>query len=255
MMQIEDLGFLPAGEAPSSSAPHADRGRQSHNVSGGQLSVGQAGRGWWLSRPVEALRQLTGTVTALKVLDASPVLGFGMITYDRGHGKRCRFAGMVDTRPSHWFAPRAIRLKKTRMPLLPHGRRSRTAHGLTAAAAEGRRAARCSDCSNVVYPPRDACPGCLSARLLFMDVASRHRLPPKPRSGPRSTSISASMPWRVVCGVAVRPGPSIAVDLSDAREGERAEWEILLGPSAAAAIARPNATRPGTCSMTLNGAN
>ena len=54
------------------------------------------------------------------------------------------------------------------MPLLPQGMRSRTAHGLTAAAAEGRFALQvCRDCGAVIYPPRDACPRCLSARLPF----------------------------------------------------------------------------------------
>ena len=75
-------------------------------------------------------------------------------------------------------------LKKTRVPLLPQGVRSRTALGLTAAAAEGRFQLQvCSECGTVVYPPRDACPRCLSARLLatierhnaFPDDPSQYR--------------------------------------------------------------------------------
>src|SRR5262249_1261924 len=63
-------------------------------------------------------------------------------------------------------------LKRPRLPLRPQGVRSRTAHGLTAAAAEGRFALQvCLDCNAVIYPPRDACPSCLSARLPFRDVA------------------------------------------------------------------------------------
>ena len=31
----------------------------------------------------------------------------------------------------------------------------------------------CLDCNAVIYPPRDACPSCLSARLPFRDVDSR----------------------------------------------------------------------------------
>src|SRR5262249_29846934 len=63
-------------------------------------------------------------------------------------------------------------LKRTRLPLRPQGVRSRTAHGLTAAAAEGRFTLQvCLDCNAVIYPPRDACPSCLSARLPFRDVA------------------------------------------------------------------------------------
>jgi uncharacterized OB-fold protein len=62
-------------------------------------------------------------------------------------------------------------LKRTRLPLSPQGVRSRTAHGLTAAAAEGRFALQvCDDCKAVIYPPRDCCPNCLSARLPFRDV-------------------------------------------------------------------------------------
>ena len=62
-------------------------------------------------------------------------------------------------------------LRRTRRPLSPQGVRSRTAHGLTAAAAEGRFALQvCVDCGAVVYPPRDACPTCLSPRLPFRDV-------------------------------------------------------------------------------------
>ena len=61
-------------------------------------------------------------------------------------------------------------LRKTRAPLSPQGVRSRTAHGLTAAAAEGRFALQvCGDCGAVVYPPRDACPSCLSARLPYQE--------------------------------------------------------------------------------------
>src|ERR1700733_16178778 len=67
--------------------------------------------------------------------------------------------------------PRKDPLKKTREPLSPQVVRSRTAHGLTAAAAEGRFALQVFlDCNAVIYPPRDACPSCLSARLPFRDV-------------------------------------------------------------------------------------
>src|SRR5262245_66687527 len=63
-------------------------------------------------------------------------------------------------------------LQRTRLPFSPQGVRSRTAHGLTAAAAEGRFALQvCLDCGAVAYPPRDACPSCLSARIPFRDVA------------------------------------------------------------------------------------
>ena len=54
----------------------------------------------------------------------------------------------------------------TWVPTLPPGARSRTALGLTAAAAEGRFALQsCLDCDAAQYPPREACHRCLSVRL------------------------------------------------------------------------------------------
>ena len=65
-------------------------------------------------------------------------------------------------------------LKKTRQPLYPQSIRSRTAQGLTAAAAQGRFELQCcADCKAVFYPPRDACPKCLSARVPFVPVDNR----------------------------------------------------------------------------------
>ena len=57
-----------------------------HNVSGGQLSVGQAGAAGGFLGLVEAVRQLTGETLGASVPDAKIglVSGFGMITYDRG---------------------------------------------------------------------------------------------------------------------------------------------------------------------------
>jgi NAD(P)-dependent dehydrogenase (short-subunit alcohol dehydrogenase family)/uncharacterized OB-fold protein len=65
-------------------------------------------------------------------------------------------------------------LKKTRQPLYPQSVRSRTALGLTAAAAQGRfELQTCSDCKTIFYPPRDACPNCLSPRVPFAPVDNR----------------------------------------------------------------------------------
>lgn len=88
MMQIEDLGFCRKGEGAEFIRAHtltAD-GSFPHNVSGGQLSVGQAGAAGGYLGLVEALRQLTGTALGAKVAEAriGLVSGFGMITYDRG---------------------------------------------------------------------------------------------------------------------------------------------------------------------------
>jgi acetyl-CoA acetyltransferase len=88
MMQIEDLGFCRKGEGAEFIRSHtltAD-GSFPHNVSGGQLSVGQAGAAGGYLGLVEALRQLTGTALGPTVAEAriGLVSGFGMITYDRG---------------------------------------------------------------------------------------------------------------------------------------------------------------------------
>ena len=88
MMQMEDLGFCGKGEGPEFIRSHtltAD-GTFPHNVSGGQLSVGQAGAAGGFLGLVEAVRQLTGATIGAAVRDAriGLVSGFGMITYDRG---------------------------------------------------------------------------------------------------------------------------------------------------------------------------
>jgi NAD(P)-dependent dehydrogenase (short-subunit alcohol dehydrogenase family)/uncharacterized OB-fold protein len=138
-------------------------------------------------------------------------------------------------------------LKKTRAPLLPQGRRSRTALGLTAAAAEGRFALQvCTDCATVIYPPRDACPRCLSPRIPFKDVANGGSLLAE-------TTIRTStdvyfrerMPWRVGV-VALDCGPSIVAHLhGDAREGGRVRMEFKLDRSGqAVAIALPERDTP-----------
>jgi NAD(P)-dependent dehydrogenase (short-subunit alcohol dehydrogenase family)/uncharacterized OB-fold protein len=133
-------------------------------------------------------------------------------------------------------------LKKTRAPLLPPGARSRTAKGLAAAAAEGRFALQvCAECGAVIYPPRDACPRCLSPRLPFRDV---------PRDGVllAETVIAAStdpyfrerLPWPIGT-VRLDAGPSIVTHLhGDVREGERVRMSLNLDKSGqAVAIALP----------------
>jgi NAD(P)-dependent dehydrogenase (short-subunit alcohol dehydrogenase family)/uncharacterized OB-fold protein len=129
-------------------------------------------------------------------------------------------------------------LARTRQPLLPQGARSRTAHGLTAAAAEGRFALQlCADCAHVLYPPRDACPRCLSARLTFGDVDPNGRLIAE-------TTIRVStdpyfrerMPWRVGT-VKLDAGPVIVAHLhGDAVEGERVRLVLKLDKSGSAVM-------------------
>ncbi|MFO1082409.1 MAG: SDR family oxidoreductase [Reyranellaceae bacterium] len=129
-------------------------------------------------------------------------------------------------------------LRKTRMPLLPQGVRSRTALGLTAAAAEGRFQLQvCADCAAVVYPPRDACPRCLSARLPYRDVDNHGTLLAE-------TTIRTStdvyfrerMPWRIGT-VRLDAGPAIVAHLhGDLREGERTRLSLQLDKSGQAIV-------------------
>jgi NAD(P)-dependent dehydrogenase (short-subunit alcohol dehydrogenase family)/uncharacterized OB-fold protein len=129
-------------------------------------------------------------------------------------------------------------LERTRRPLLPPAARSRTAHGLTAAAAEGRFALQvCADCAAVVYPPRDACPLCLSARLPFKDVDPRGALLTQ-------TTVRVStdnyfrerLPWRVGL-VKLDVGPTVLAHLhEDVKESGRVRLIAALDRNGAAAM-------------------
>ena len=129
-------------------------------------------------------------------------------------------------------------LQRTKHPLSPPGVRSRTAHGLTAAAAEGRFALQvCEDCKVVVYPPRDCCPACLSARLPFRDVERGGVLVAE-------TTIQVSSdpyfrertPWRVGT-VKLDAGPLIVAHLhADAQEGQRVRLDLKLDKSGSAVV-------------------
>jgi len=129
-------------------------------------------------------------------------------------------------------------LRKTHLPLGPPTARSRTAHGLTAAAAEGRfRLQTCGDCGTVVYPPRDACPTCLSPRLPYQDVDARGVLIAE-------TTVRVStdpyfrerMPWRIGT-VKLDAGPALVAHLhGDTKEGARVRLQLQLDKSAAPVV-------------------
>jgi NAD(P)-dependent dehydrogenase (short-subunit alcohol dehydrogenase family)/uncharacterized OB-fold protein len=126
-------------------------------------------------------------------------------------------------------------LKKTRAPLRPPVARSRTAHGLTAAAAEGRFALQvCLDCATVIYPPRDACPACLSPRIPFTDVGNGGTLVAE-TTVHTSTEVyfRERTPWRVGI-VALDRGPAVVAHLhGDAVEGARVRLALKLDKSGA----------------------
>jgi NAD(P)-dependent dehydrogenase (short-subunit alcohol dehydrogenase family)/uncharacterized OB-fold protein len=138
-------------------------------------------------------------------------------------------------------------LKKTRLPLLPQGARSRTAHDLTAAAAEGRFALQvCADCGTVIYPPRDACPKCLSADLPLRDVDPRGTLVVETTLHTSTeTYFRERMPWRVGT-VKLDAGPVMVTHLhGDVREGDRVRMSLQLDKSGASvAVALPERDTP-----------
>ncbi len=88
MMQMEDLGFCKKGEGKEfvRATNLTIGGDFPHNVSGGQLSAGQAGAAGGFIGLVEAIRQVTGDAGPTQVANARQALvsGFGMINYDRG---------------------------------------------------------------------------------------------------------------------------------------------------------------------------
>jgi uncharacterized OB-fold protein/NAD(P)-dependent dehydrogenase (short-subunit alcohol dehydrogenase family) len=120
-----------------------------------------------------------------------------------------------------------------RAPLMPPAERSRTAFGLTAAAAEGRFALQlCADCGTVQYPPRDACGACLSPRLPWRELPSGGEL-----IAATTLRVSADpyfrqrMPWRIGT-VAMDCGPSVIAHLhGDVAPGSRVRMTLRLDKS------------------------
>ncbi len=133
-------------------------------------------------------------------------------------------------------------LKRTRLPALPPSGRSRTAHLLTGAAAEGRFALQaCRDCGAFCYPARDACPVCLSADLELKDAPNGGRIVSETRVRvPSDVYFRERAPWRVGL-VELDCGPVMVAHLhSDAVCGERARMSLQLDKAGqAVAFARP----------------
>jgi acetyl-CoA acetyltransferase len=86
LVQLEDLGFFPEGEAKRFVAQTVMRRLLPLNTSGGQLSAGQAGAGGGLHGLVEAVRQLRGEAGDHQVDGARRALvtGYGMVLYRYG---------------------------------------------------------------------------------------------------------------------------------------------------------------------------
>lgn len=121
-------------------------------------------------------------------------------------------------------------LKRTRLPVAPPDIRSRQAHLLTRAAAEGVFGLPgCRECGAVHYPPRDACPECLSSNVdlvrcsdlgLLAEVTAVHVS--------NNVYFRERGPWRVGM-VTLDAGPSIVAHVHGdcvVRERVRLTWQL-----------------------------
>jgi len=143
--------------------------------------------------------------------------------------------------------PKKNPVVKTVQPTLPPAARSRRAHGLTAAAAEGEfRLQICAQCGAVQYPPREVCRQCLSEHLHWQVV------------NPQGTLIATTtlhhsndlyfrerLPWRIGT-VHMDAGPSVVAHVhGDCVEGGRIRLALKLDRSGQAVmIALPLHTPP-----------
>lgn len=120
--------------------------------------------------------------------------------------------------------------ERTRQPTLPPTSRSRCAHGLTRAAAEGRFELQvCADCETVQYPPREVCGHCLSGQLDWRPVDERGTLL-------ATTTLRHSndlyfrerLPWRVGT-VRMDAGPSVVAHVQEhCADGGRVRLALKL---------------------------
>lgn len=138
-------------------------------------------------------------------------------------------------------------LRRTRLPVPPPDMRSRQSHLLTRAAAEGVFGLPgCQDCGKVHYPPRDACPNCLSPRIALLACSDLGTLA-------EATSVQVSnnvyfrerSPWRVGL-VTLDAGPHIVAHVhGDCATHDRVRLSWHLDRSGnAAAFATPETAPP-----------
>ncbi len=120
--------------------------------------------------------------------------------------------------------------KRTRLPLLPQGARSRQAQLLTRTAAEGRfELPTCNACGAVHYPPRDACPKCLSDTIVMSPASPLGTLLAETtvRVSP-DVFFRERMPWRIGT-VLMEAGVSVVAHLHcDVAAGQpvRLAWHL-----------------------------
>jgi NAD(P)-dependent dehydrogenase (short-subunit alcohol dehydrogenase family)/uncharacterized OB-fold protein len=138
--------------------------------------------------------------------------------------------------------PRKNPLLRTRLPTSPPKPRSRTSHGYTRAAAEGRfMLQRCEACGVFAYPAREACPSCLSSHLAFVDAPRQGMLLAETTARvPSDVYFRERAPWRIGL-VRMECGPTMVAHLhADCEEGARVVMSFQLDRSGqAVAFARP----------------
>ncbi|MGN7292734.1 SDR family NAD(P)-dependent oxidoreductase [Rhizobium sp. SAFR-030] len=120
-------------------------------------------------------------------------------------------------------------LERMQQPLLPPSVRSRKAHGLTLAAACGRFMIQCCDeCGRYTYPPREACPDCLSSELRFRDAQPSGVLLSETRIEVTSDPyFREHMPWRTGL-VKLQCGPVAVVHMHGDCGGPGSELLLSL---------------------------
>jgi NAD(P)-dependent dehydrogenase (short-subunit alcohol dehydrogenase family)/uncharacterized OB-fold protein len=150
------------------------------------------------------------------------------------------------TRP-HQPTKRKNPLRRTQLPTLPLGPRSRAAHILTRAAAEGHFGLPgCDDCGAVHYPPRDCCPKCLSNRIDLKPVTAGGVVAAATTVHVATdTYFRERTPWRIAT-VALDAGPAVLAHLhGDCSIGDRVELAWRLDKSGnAVAFATPEQGTP-----------
>ncbi|WP_271605115.1 SDR family NAD(P)-dependent oxidoreductase [Bradyrhizobium sp. CCBAU 11434] len=138
-------------------------------------------------------------------------------------------------------------LLRTRLPASPPRARSRTSHGFTRAAAEGRfMLQRCDACGSFAYPAREACPSCLSSDLPFVDAPRRGLLLAETTARvPSDVYFRERAPWRIGL-VKMDCGPTIVAHLhGDCVEGAAVRMSLQLDKSGqAVAFAHPEGETP-----------
>ena len=133
-------------------------------------------------------------------------------------------------------------LKRTRLQApLPAGR-SRAAHLLTRAAAEGRFALqRCGECRQFCYPAHDVCPHCLSVDLALEDAPSGGVLVSSTAVGvPADVYFRERAPWRIGL-IKLDCGPIVVAHLhEECADEDKVRMSLHLDKSGqAAAFASP----------------